>query len=206
VFRRDVDGNIELIKKLRAKTGAGLLDCKKAIEEAGTIDGAIENLRIRGIYRADNRSSKATCEGIVYPYIHTGNKIGVLLEINCETDFVAMNAKFTQLARDIAMHIAAASPRWVSREEVPEDAQDKERQILLTTAIREGKSERIATKIVEGRMRKFYESNCLMEQFFIKDDTKTVADRIREVILSTGENIQIKRFTRFVVGEDKMDL
>jgi elongation factor Ts len=193
---------MELIKDLRERTGAGILDCKKALAENGdNVEKAIDWLRAKGITSAAKKSSRAASEGLVEAYIHAGGKIGVLLEINCETDFVAINEKFKGLARDIAMHIAAAAPEYVKRDEVPADAIERERQVQLTRVMGEGKPENIAQKIVDGRMTKWFEEVCLLDQKFVKDDSKTIQQVVQEAVATIGENIQIRRFTRFVMGE-----
>ncbi|HHO52257.1 MAG TPA: translation elongation factor Ts [Deltaproteobacteria bacterium] len=190
------------IKALRERTGAGMLDCKNALEESGgDIEGAIDWLRSKGIARATKKAGRAATEGLVTSYIHAGGKIGVLVEINCETDFVALTEQFQALCHDIAMHIAAAAPDYVSRDEVPSSAIERERAIQKQRVIDEGKPEHIAEKIVEGRMGKFYEDYCLLEQKFVKDDSKTIKDVLTEAVATIGENIQVRRFSRFVLGE-----
>ncbi len=191
-----------LVKELREKTGAGMLDCKKALEEAnGDVQRAGEILREKGLSAAAKKADRIATEGTVESYIHAGGKIGVLVEINSETDFVAKNAQFREFARDIAMQIAAASPRYVRREEVPAEELEKERQILKAQAINEGKPENIAEKMVEGRVKKFYEEYCLMEQPFVKDQDKTITQLLNEKIATIGENISIRRFVRYELGE-----
>lgn len=193
---------MEQIKELRERTGAGILDCKKALGENGDdVDKAIDWLRAKGLSSAAKKSSRIASEGVVEAYIHAGGKIGVLLELNCETDFVAMNEKFKGLARDIAMHIAAASPEYVRREEIPADAFERERAVQLQKTIAEGKPEHIAAKIVDGRMSKWYEDVCLLDQKYVKDDSKTVDQVVKETVATIGENIQVRRFVRFVMGE-----
>jgi elongation factor Ts len=190
------------IKQLRERTGAGILDCKKALLESDEdIEKAVDWLRSKGIAKAAKKAGRAATEGLVHSYIHAGGKIGVLVEINCETDFVAMNEDFQQLCKEVAMHIAAAGSEYVSKDEVPEDAIEKERQVQKQLVIEEGKPEHIADKIVEGRMSKFYEDKCLLEQKFVMDDKKTVNDILTERVARIGENIQIRRFARFVLGE-----
>jgi elongation factor Ts len=190
------------IKTLRQRTGAGMLDCKKALNETeGDVEQAIDWLREKGISKAAKKSSRVASEGVVECYVHAGGKIGVMVEVNCETDFVAMNEDFKGLARDIAMHIAAASPDFVAKEDVPEDAIARERSVQLARVIEEGKPEHIAEKIVEGRMSKFFEEVCLLEQVFVKDDKKTVSEVLTEQVATIGENIRIRRFERFVMGE-----
>ncbi len=190
------------IKALRERTGAGMLDCKKALNEnEGNLENAIDWLRQKGISKAAKKSGRAASEGLVEAYIHGGGKIGVLLEINCETDFVAMTDNFQALARDIAMHIAATSPEYVSMEDVPADAIERERKVQLARVMEEGKPEHIAEKIVEGRMGKFYEEICLLEQPYIKEDGKTVGQVLTDAVATIGENIRVRRFSRFVMGE-----
>lgn len=190
------------IKSLRQRTGAGILDCKKALSESGgDVDGAIDWLRKKGIAKAAKKAGRAATEGLVHSYIHAGGKIGVLVEINCETDFAAMNDKFKEFVQDIAMHIAAAGPEYVRREDVPAEAYEKEKAIQLAKTIEEGKPAHIAEKIVLGRMNKFYEDVCLLEQKYIKDDKKTVQQFLEGTVAVIGENIQIRRFARFALGE-----
>ncbi|NOV03137.1 translation elongation factor Ts [Paenibacillus planticolens] len=190
------------VKELREKTGAGMLDCKKALEEAnGDLTKAGELLREKGLSAAANKAGRIATEGAVESYIHAGGKVGVLVEINCETDFVGKTDQFKSFCRDIAMHIAAASPIYVRREEVPTEALDKEKEILRNQALNEGKPEKIVDKMVEGRIGKYYEEFCLMEQSFIKDPDKTIEQLLNEKIATIGENISIRRFVRFALGE-----
>jgi elongation factor Ts len=190
------------IKTLRARSGAGILDCKKALTESdGDLDTAMDWLRAKGISSAAKKSSRIASEGLVSSYIHANGRIGVLLEINCETDFVALNDGFQGLVRDIAMHIAASAPDYVSREEVPGDVVAKERTVQLARTMEEGKPEHIAEKIVEGRMNKWFQDICLLEQKYVKDDEKTVEQVIQDSIATIGENIKIRRFSRYVLGE-----
>ena len=194
--------SMELIKELRERTGGGILDCKKALTESGDdVEKAIDWLRAKGIGNAGKKSGRIASEGIVDCYIHGGGKIGVLLELNCETDFVAMNEKFKALARDIAMHIAAASPEYLRREDVPESAFEREKAIQIEKTMAEGKPQHIAAKIVEGRMSKWYEEVCLLDQKYVRDDSKTIDQLVKELVATIGENIQIRRFARFVMGE-----
>ncbi|NLM79321.1 MAG: translation elongation factor Ts [Ruminococcaceae bacterium] len=193
---------IELIKTLREKTGSGMMDCKKAlIESDGDMDKAIVWLREKGIASADKKMSRITAEGIVDAYIHGGGRVGVLIEVNIETDFAAKNEDFRRMVREIAMQIAAMKPRWVSRDEIPADILDGERAIVRNQALNEGKPEKIVDKIVDGRLNKFYEENCLLEQPFVKDDSKTIETLIKEMIALVGENISVRRFVRFELGE-----
>jgi elongation factor Ts len=190
------------IKELRERTGAGMLDCKKALDENGNdIEKAIEWLRAKGVAKAAKKAGRSATEGIVEAYIHAGGKIGVLVEVNSETDFVAMNDGFKALVRDIAMHIAAAAPEYVSREEVPAEVVEKERAIAKALVLEEGKPAAVADKIVDGRINKFFEEVCLLEQKFIKDDKKSVDQMITDAVARIGENIKVRRFSRFVLGE-----
>jgi len=190
------------VKELRERTGAGMLDCKKALEEAGgDIAKAADLLREKGLSAAANKAGRVATEGVVESYIHAGGRIGVLVEINCETDFVGKTDSFKDFARDIAMQIAAASPRYVRREEVPAEEVEKEKEILKAQALNEGKPEKIVEKMVEGRISKFYEEYCLLEQSFVKDPDKTISQLLNEKISTIGENISIRRFVRYELGE-----
>jgi elongation factor Ts len=190
------------IKELRTRTGAGMLDCKRALDESdGNVENAIDWLRQKGIAKAAKKSGRVATEGTVFSYIHAGGQIGVLVEINCETDFTARNDQFQTLVKDVAMHIAAAAPEFVAREEVGQDVVERERALQLGRVIEEGKPEHIAGKIVEGRMEKFYSEICLLEQKYVKDDSKTVKDLMTDAVARIGENIKIRRFTRYVLGE-----
>lgn len=190
------------VKELREKTGAGMLDCKKALDEAeGNIERAAELLREKGLAAAAKKGGRIATEGVVEAYIHAGGRIGVLVEINCETDFVGKTEQFREFARDIAMQIAAASPRYVRREEVPTEDLEKEKEILRAQALNEGKPEKIVDRMVEGRINKYYEEFCLMEQSFIKDPDKTIDTLLKEKIAAIGENISIRRFVRYELGE-----
>ena len=192
-----------LVKELRDKSGAPMMDCKTALLEAeGDLEKAHRILRQRGQATAVKRSSKATSEGAVGSYIHAGGRIGVLIEVNCETDFVARTADFQTLVKDLAMHIAASEPRVVDRDEVTEDVLNEEREIYRQQAAASGKPPAVVEKIVAGRMEKFYQEFCLMEQPFVRDPNLTVKDVIHNVIAKTGENIRVKRFARFVLGQD----
>jgi elongation factor Ts len=194
--------SMEMIKELRERTGAGILDCKKALGESGDdVDKAVDWLRAKGITSAAKKSGRVASEGLVEAYIHAGGKIGVLVEINCETDFVTLNEKFRTLCRDVAMHIAAAAPEYLRREEIPPEAFEREKAVQLEKTMSEGKPAHIAAKIVEGRMSKWYEEVCLLDQKFVKDDSKTIDQLVKELVSTIGENIQIRRFTRFVMGE-----
>ncbi|MDF2924691.1 MAG: translation elongation factor Ts [Paenibacillaceae bacterium] len=190
------------VKELREKTGAGMLDCKKALDETdGNIEKAIEFLREKGLAAAAKKGGRIATEGVCESYIHAGGRIGVLVEINCETDFVGKTEQFREFARDIAMQIAAANPRYVRREEVPTEELEKEKEILRAQALNEGKPEKIVDKMVEGRINKYYEEFCLLEQPFIKDQDKTVETLLKEKISTIGENISIRRFARYELGE-----
>ncbi|OGX61625.1 MAG: elongation factor Ts [Paenibacillus sp. RIFOXYA1_FULL_44_5] len=191
-----------MVKELREKTGAGMLDCKNALVEAnGDLTKASEILREKGLAAASKKTGRVATEGLVESYIHAGGRIGVLVEINCETDFVAKTDAFRDFAKDIAMQIAAAAPRYVKREEVASDELEKEKEFLKTQALSEGKPAHIVDKMVEGRMSKFYEEICLLEQPFIKDPDKTINQLLNEKISQIGENISIRRFNRFELGE-----
>ena len=190
------------IVKLREKTGAGMMDCKNALKECdGNMDKAIDYLREKGIAKAAKKADRIAAEGAVFSYIHMNGSIGVLVEINCETDFVAKAPQFQELGKDIAMHIAASNPKYLTREEVDTTELDKEKEILRTQALNEGKPEKIVDKMVEGRINKFYSEVCLMEQPFVKDPDKSVTEVINEAILKIGEKITIRRFTRYEMGE-----
>src|SRR5918999_1525116 len=194
------------VKQLREKTGAGMMECKNALVEAGgSEEKAINILRERGLASAKKREGRIAAEGIVGSYIHMGGKVGVLVEVNCETDFVARSDAFQQLVKDVAMHIAAAEPRYVSREEVPADALDKERESALAQAKNDPKNankpDQVIDKIVEGRLNKFYEEAVLLDQPFVKDPAKTVGELVTEKIAKTGEKITIRRFARYKMGE-----
>jgi elongation factor Ts len=194
------------VKALREKTGAGMMECKNALNEAsGNEEQAIELLRKRGLASAKKKEGRVAAEGAVGSYIHMGGKVGVLVEVNCETDFVARTEAFQMLVKDIAMHIAAAEPRFVSRDEVPSDALDKEREIARAQAKNDPKNankpEQVIDKIVEGRLNKFYEEAVLLDQPFVKDPAKTVNDLLTEKIAATGERITVRRFSRYKMGE-----
>lgn len=194
---------LDAIRELRARTGAGVLDCKKAISESGgDIQKAIDVLRKRGIAKAESKAGREAKEGIIEAYIHPGAKLGVLLELNCETDFVARNQEFKNLAHDVAMHIAASDPVAVSRGDVPEEVLQREREIYTEQARASGKPEHVVEKVVAGRLDKYYKESCLLEQPFVKDPDKTVKDVVTEAIARLGENIFVQRFQRFKVGEE----
>ena len=191
----------QLIKELREKTGAGMMDCKKVLVETdGDIDKAIDLLREKGLASAEKKASRIASEGLVASYIHSG-RIGVLVEVNSETDFVAKTDEFKEFVKDIAMQVAASNPEYLCEEDVPQEAIDKEKEVLIQQAINEGKPQHIAEKMVEGRMHKFYERVCLLDQPFIKDPSITVNDLLKNKIAKIGENIKIRRFVRYEVGE-----
>jgi len=194
------------VKALREKTGAGMMECKKALQEAdGNEEQAVEILRKRGMATAGKKAGRVAAEGAVGSYIHMGGKVGVLVEVNCETDFVARTEEFQALVKDIAMHIAAAEPRYVTREEVPADLLDKEREITRAQIANDPKNankpEQVIEKIVEGRLNKFYEEAVLVDQPFVKDPAKTINELLTEKIAKTGERITVRRFTRYKMGE-----
>ena len=190
------------IAKLRAMTGAGMMDCKKALTESnGDMDGAVKFLREKGMAAAAKKADRIAAEGVVGSYIHMGGKIGVLVEVNCETDFVAKSEQFQQLVKDIAMQIAAAKPLYVNSSEVPAEVLESEKEILRTQALNEGKPAQIVEKMVEGRIKKYYQDFCLMDQQFVKNPDLTLATLINEATLKIGEKISIRRFTRYEMGE-----
>ena len=189
------------VRMLRQKTGLGMMDCKKALQETGgDSEKAIEYLRKQGLSAVEKRAGRDASEGLIQAYIHQGSRLGVLLEVNCETDFVARTDDFQEFAKDVAMHIAASQPLAVDREGVPADAVERERAIFLEQAKNEGKPEHIAEKIVEGRMEKFYQENCLMEQVFVKNPDQTIGELVTEITAKIGEKITVRRFERFVLG------
>ncbi len=191
-----------MVKELREATGSGIMDCKRVLAEAdGNMEKAIELLRKKGLAKAAKRAGRSTSEGIVYSYIHTGAKLGVLVEINCESDFVAKTDDFAAFAKDIAMHIAAANPAGLVPEDVDQAMIEKEREIYRAQMLEEGKPENIIDKIVDGKVEKFYKEVCLMSQQYVKDPQKTIEEVLKETIGKIGENIQIKRFARFQIGE-----
>ena len=197
----------EMVKKLRDKSGAGMMDCKRALEDTGgDFTKAYDVLRTRGHATSEKRAGKAAKEGLVGSYIHRpGGKIGVMVEINCETDFVARTAEFEEFVRDVAMHIAASNPLYVAREDVSEKSIEHEREIYRTQAIESGKPEKVIDKIVNGKLEKFFSEVCLLEQQFIKDTERTIQEILTELIGRTGEKIVIRRFARFQVGEELED-
>jgi len=194
------------VKALREKTGAGMMECKAALVEAnGDETQAVEVLRKKGLANADKKSGRVTAEGAVGSYIHMGGKVGVMVEVNCESDFVARGEEFQQLVKDVAMHIAATDPRYLNRSEVPADVLDKEREILLEQLKNDPKNankpEEVINKIIDGRLNKYYEENVLLDQAFVKDPSKTIDDLVKEKISSIKENISIRRYTRYKMGE-----
>ncbi|MBN1541163.1 translation elongation factor Ts [candidate division KSB1 bacterium] len=190
------------VKALRERTGAGMMDCKRALQESdGDMEKAIEWLRKKGLQKVEKKAGRETKEGIIQHYIHSGSRLGVLVEINCETDFVARTDDFQSFAKDVAMHIAAAKPIAVIREEIPQSVIEKEREIYFAQVKEQGKPDQIAAKIVEGKLEKYYQETCLLEQSFVKDPGKTVLDYLNEMIAKLGENMSIRRFVRFQLGE-----
>ena len=191
------------VKQLRELTGAGMMDCKRALEESGgDVDRAVDILRTKGLAAAQKRAGRAAKEGVVESYIHMNRRVGTLVELNCETDFVANTDEFRALARNLAMQVAAARPQWVSREEVPAEEVDRERKIAEEQAREQGKPENVVPKIVEGKLQSFYKDVCLLEQPFIKDDKLTVGDLVTEAAAKVGENVTIRRFARFQLGDE----
>ena len=196
----------KLVKDLRDKTGAGMMDCKKAlVDSEGDINKALDNLRKSGIAKAEKKGTRETREGLIYSYIHAGGRLGVLLELNCETDFVAKTDGFIELAHNLAMQIAATNPIGLDRESINESVIIREREIYTDQAKSEGKPDNIIEKMVEGRLSKFFQESCLLEQTYIKDSDKKVTDIFTETIASLGENISINRFVRFAIGESSLD-
>ncbi len=192
----------QMVKELRDKTNAGMMDCKKALQENdGNMDKAVDFLRQKGLAVAAKRAGRSTSEGIIQTYIHAGGKLGVMVEIGCETDFVAKTDDFVNFAKDIAMHIAAVQPLAITREEVDANTAQREKDIYTQQAIDSGKPANIAEKIVEGKMNKFYSEVCLLEQKFVKDPDITIQDKLNELVAKMGENISIKRYARMQVGQ-----
>lgn len=192
-----------LVKELRGKTGAGILDCQNALKETNSdIEKAIDLLRQKGLAAAQKKAGRETKEGVISSYIHAGNKIGVLVEVNCETDFVARNEEFQEFVKDVALQIAAAHPLYVKREDVPEEQIKREKAVYLGQAKEMGKPEAAWDKIVQGKLEKFFQENCLLEQSFIKDPNVTIKDILTQKIAKLGENISIARFTRYQLGQE----
>lgn len=195
-------GASQLVKELREKTGAGILDCQKALQECGDdIEKAVDYLRQKGLAAAQKKSGRETNQGLVHAYIHMGGKIGVLIEVNCETDFVARNEEFKAFVNDLALQVAAAKPTYVKREDIPKEVVDKERAIYEGQAKEMGKPQAAWAKIVEGKLEKFYQESCLIEQAFIKDPAVMIKDLLAQKIAKIGENMNIRRFTRYQLGE-----
>lgn len=191
----------QMVKELRERSGAGIMDCKEALKEcAGDMDKSADFLRKKGLATAKKRAGREASEGVVQSYIHMGGKIGVLVEVNCETDFVAKTDDFQEFARNIAMHIAAASPLGVVPEDIPADVVDKEKEIYRAQALEMGKPEKMLDKIIEGKMTKFYKDSCLMNQMYVRDTTLTISDVLNDMIAKTGEKITINRFARYQIG------
>ncbi len=192
----------KMVKQLREKTGAGIMDCKQALSECDVdLDQAVDFLRKKGLATAAKRAGRAITEGIIHSYIHMGGKLGVLVEIGCETDFVAKNEDFQEFAKNISMHIAAASPLGINAEDVPEEVVNKEREIYRAQALEMGKPENMIDKITEGKLNKFIKESCLLNQAYVRDPQITIADLLNELIAKIGENITVKRFARFQIGE-----
>jgi elongation factor Ts len=192
----------QMVKELRDKTGAGMMDCKKALgESSGDMEKAIKFLREQGIASASKKAGRSTSEGLIHSYIHPGDKLGVLVEINCETDFVARTDDFRTFAKDIAMQIAAADPRVVERGDLSPEMVEAEKEVFRNLALKEGKPEKVIDKIIEGRLDKFFSEVCLMEQPFVKDNDRTIGDLVTDIIGKLGENVKIRRFVRFRLGE-----
>jgi elongation factor Ts len=194
--------SIELVKDLRQRTGAGVIDCKVALQEAqGNMEAAIDYLRRKGLATAAKKAGRIATDGLVSSYIHAGGKMGVLVEINCETDFVAKTEDFQTFVKNIAMHIAAANPQYIRREEIPEEALERERAIYRTQAQDSGKPQKVIDKIIEGKMERFYSEVCLLEQTYVRDSDLTIKELLDAMIAKIGENITIRRFARFQLGE-----
>ncbi len=192
------------VKELRDKTGAGFMDCKNALTEAeGDMEKAVDLLRQKGVDVAMAREGRATVEGIIASYVHAGSQIGVLVDLRSETDFVARTDEFREFGRDVAMQVAAMQPQWVSPEDVPEEVVEREREVLTQQALEEGKPEHIVEQMVDGRVQKFYEDVCLLNQPFIRDDSLTIEDKLNELIAQCGERVVIHRFVRYQVGEEE---
>jgi elongation factor Ts len=193
--------NAELIKELRVRTNAGIMDCKEALQEAdGDLEKAVDYLRKKGLATALKRAGRETSEGVINSYIHAGGRIGVLVEVNCETDFVAKTDEFRDLVKNLAMHVAATKPLGIGREDIPEEILRREEEIYRAQAREMGKPEKILDKIVQGKMEKFYKESCLLEQQYVKDTDLTVQDLIHDMVAKTGESISVRRFTRYQLG------
>ena len=201
-----MDVSAKMVKALREKTGAGMMDCKKALQDSGgDEEKAVAWLREKGLSKAQKRADRTASEGIIGSYVHSNSKIAVLVELNCETDFVAKNDSFKELAKNLAMQVAAANPMCISPEELPQDAIEQEKEIYAKQAQADGKPENVVEKIVEGRLKKYYKEVCLLEQPYIKDDSKQVKDLVNEMIAAIGEKIEVNRFVRMEVGETKSE-
>ena len=201
-----MDIDVSLVRDLRQKTGAGIMDCKRALKEAGgNIDKAIEFLRQKGLAKAAKRVGQRADEGLIGSYIHAGGRIGVLVEVNCETDFVARTQEFKDFVKDIAMHIAAADPQYLTREDISEEIIQKEKHILKMQALEMGKPEKVIDRIVEGKLERFFSEVCLLEQAYVKDLDVTVGDLVTSLTGKIGERISIRRFTRYQLGEESQD-
>lgn len=197
-----MDISVELVKDLRQRTGAGIVDCKVALQESkGDIEGAIDYLRRKGLATAAKKAGRIATEGLISSYIHAGGKMGVLVEVNCETDFVAKTEDFQNFVKNIAMHIAAANPQYIRREDVPTEVLEKEKEIYRTQALEAGKPQKVVEKIVEGKMERFFSEVCLLEQTYIKDSDLTIKELVDSMVAKLGENIAIRRFARFQLGE-----
>jgi elongation factor Ts len=193
----------DMVRQLRERTGAGMMDCKKALAETnGDLEAAIETLRKRGVAQAEKKSGREASEGLVEAYIHPGSRVGVLIEVNCETDFVARTEDFRVLVRNLAMQACAAGAEWVRREEVPADRVAKEREIYRAQLEGSGKPARVLEQIVEGKLKKFYQDTCLLEQAYIRDDKRTVQDIVQEAVAKLGENVVVRRFVRYRLGQE----
>ena len=196
------DITAQMVKELRDSTGAPFIDCKKALEEvSGNMDKALDILKIRGVAKASKKVGRETPEGTVTSYIHAGGKIGVMVEVNCETDFVARNEEFQAFAREVAMQIAAANPTYISKEDIPESELEREKEVMKAQVLESGKPENIAEKIIEGKLEKFFEEVCLLNQTYIRDSKLKIDDILQALIAKIGENIKVRRFTRFQLGE-----
>jgi elongation factor Ts len=200
-------GNVTIsadqVKRLRELTGAGMMDCKRALEETeGDVDRAVEVLRLKGLADSKKRAGRVARDGVVDAYIHMNGRLGVLVEVNCETDFVANTEAFRTAARDIAMHVAASDPRWISREDVPEDVVEGERKLYAEQAREQGKPDNVIDRIVQGKLEAFFKDNCLLDQPFVRDDTKTVGELVGETSAKVGEKVEVRRFARFKLGEE----
>jgi len=197
------DIGVELVKKLREVTGAGMMDCKKALQEAdGDLDRAVEILRGRGLASAQKRAGRSANQGLIDAYVHFNNTVGVLVEVNCETDFVANTEEFRRVARDVALHIASAMPQWVTRDEVPGDLLETERRIYESEARQAGKPDKVLDRIVEGKLQAFFETTVLVDQPFVKDTDRTIQQLIDEVSAQVGEKVAVRRFVRYKLGEE----